>query len=219
MRLQPYWDEHADEWSAYARTEGRDVVHERVNLPPFLALLPPPGRATLDVGCGEGRVGAELERRGHRVVGVDSSPRMVALARERHEAVVADAVQLPFDDASFDLAIAYMSLMNVDDLAGVVREVGRVLEPGGRFCVAVTHPFYTAGVYETDESFVVASSYFEGEPRVFESHGFTFFDRVIPFETYARAVEDAGLLVERLREVPGRRRLVPLFLHLLAVKP
>ena len=161
--LQEYWDEQAGGWAAFARTEGHDVAHARLNFPGFLRLLPPPGRTALDVGCGEGRVGAELERRGYRVVGVDSSPRMVELARERHEAVVADATALPFDDGAFDLAIAYMSLMNMDDLEGALPEIARVLEPGGRFCFAVTHPFATAGSFasrEPDAPYVVTGSYF-----------------------------------------------------------
>ena len=171
MKLQEYWDEQAGAWAAFARTEGHDVAHAQLNFPGFLRVLPPPGRAALDVGCGEGRVGAELERRGYRVVGVDSSPRMVELARERHEAVVADATALPFDDGAFDLAIAYMSLMNMDDLEGALPEIARVLEPGGRFCFAVTHPFATAGSFasgEPDAPYVVAGSYFEGPDRTWE---------------------------------------------------
>ncbi len=92
--LREVWDAQAAEWGRFVRTPGHDHWYERVNLPRFLELMPPPGRATLDLGCGEGRVGPELAVRGHRVVGVDSSPRMVELAR--HEAVVADAAALPF---------------------------------------------------------------------------------------------------------------------------
>ncbi|TMA36985.1 MAG: methyltransferase domain-containing protein [Deltaproteobacteria bacterium] len=59
----------------------------------FLALLPPPRRLTLDLGCGEGRLSRDLETRGHRVVGVDGSPTLVRLARE------ADAdIARPTDD-------------------------------------------------------------------------------------------------------------------------
>src|SRR5919201_2155654 len=145
MSLRDHWDEHADSWAAFARTPGHDFSHEETNFPPFLELLPPPGRATLDVGCGEGRVGAELQRLGYKVIGVDSSPRMVEFARERHEAIVADAAALPFDDGAFDLVIAYMSLMNLDDMEGGVREAARVLERGGRFCFAVLHPLFAAG--------------------------------------------------------------------------
>jgi SAM-dependent methyltransferase len=129
VTLRERWDDQADKWARFARTPGHDRTHELLNFPAFLELLPPPGRATLDLGCGEGRVGAELTRRGHAVVGVDSSARMVELAREHHEAVVADAASLPFADESFDLVVAYMSLMNMDDLDAAVRESARGSSP------------------------------------------------------------------------------------------
>jgi SAM-dependent methyltransferase len=236
--LREVWDAQAESWARFARTPGHDVAHERINFPAFLELLPRAGRATLDLGCGEGRVGAELVARGHRVVGVDSSPRMAELARERHEAIVADAAALPFEDGAFDLVVAYMSLMNMDDLAGAVHEAGRVLERGGRLCAAVLHPLFAAGGWEdpnaADSAFVIAGSYFEGPTKVWESDRdgirMVFHDRPAPLAAYTRALEDAGLLLERLREVspaetvadapPAERlRRIPLFLHLRAVKP
>jgi SAM-dependent methyltransferase len=238
MTLREHWDAQAEAWAIFARTPGHDIVHERFNFPAFLELVPAPGRATLDLGCGEGRVGAELQRRAHRVIGVDSSPRMVELASEHHEALVADAAALPFADGSFDLITAYMSLMNMDDLDGALREAGRLLEPGGRLCAAVPHPFGIAGEFEgpgSDARYVISGSYLRGDDKVYESNRsgirFTFIDKVIPLERYSRALEAGGLAIERLREpVPddafvadypttARRRRVPLFLHLVGVKP
>jgi len=132
MSLKEFWDSQADAWKRFVRTPGHDAYHEGFNFPAFLEFLPPPGRRTLDLGCGEGRVGLALTRLGHRVVGVDSSPAMVTLARERHEAVVADAADLPFEDGAFDLVVAYMSVMNLDDPEAAVREAARVLARGGR---------------------------------------------------------------------------------------
>ena len=129
MSLKQFWDDQAEAWGRFARTPGHDAYHEEFNFPAFLELVPPAGRLTLDLGCGEGRVGAALTRLGHSVVGVDSSPGMVAMARERHEAVVADAASLPFEDAAFDLIVAYMSVMNLDDPEAGIREAARVLEP------------------------------------------------------------------------------------------
>lgn len=235
--LREHWDRAADAWAIFARTPGHDIVHERLNFPSFLELVPGRGRATLDLGCGEGRVGAELQRRGHRVMGVDASSRMVGLAREHHEAIAADATSLPFTAGSFDLVIAYMSLMNMDELDGATREIGRVLEPGGRLCAAVPHPFGIAGEFASSDAnsrYVIADSYLAGGDKVFASDRngirMTFIDRVIPLEHYSRALEAGGLAIERLREpVPddsfvaahptiARRRRVPLFLHFVAVK-
>ena len=237
MELREFWDGQAEAWGRFARTPGHDVYHEAFNFPAFLSLIPPPGQRTLDLGCGEGRVGAELMRRGHTVVGVDASPAMVAMARELHEALVADAGKLPFEDGSFDLVVAYMSVMNLDDPEAGVREAARVLEPGGRLCVAVTHPFGLVGRFvseDTSAEYVIEGSYFEPEDRVWESDRagirFVFHDRPLPLERLFGAFEQAGLLVETLREprpsetfvreheLSARRQRVPLFLHLRAVK-
>jgi ubiquinone/menaquinone biosynthesis C-methylase UbiE len=223
VTLRERWDEQADDWARFARTPGHDRAHEQVNFPAFLELLPPPGRAALDLGCGEGRVGAELTRRGYRVTGVDSSPRMVELAREHHDAVVADAVALPFPDESFELVLAYMSLMNMDDIDGAVRESTRVLEQGGRFCAAVLHPTFAAGSRMDDGTFALGD-YFNGPTKVWQSDrdgiSMTFYDRVIPLSRYTAAFESAGLLIERVREPASTTDpRLPLYLHLRAVKP
>ena len=217
MTLREAWDARADEWARYVRAPGSDRHNWELILPAFLESVPPSGRATLDVGCGEGRVGRELAARGHRVVGVDSSARMVEYARESQEAVVADAAALPFDDAAFDLVTAYMSLMDMDDMPAAVAEAARVLESGGRFCFCVSHPILDAGAFENG-AFVIAGSYFESRIRVERIEGFEFHWRTFPLEAYGRALERAGLLVELLREPVALHR-IPLVLVVRAVKP
>src|SRR5919198_1440070 len=100
----------------------------------------------------------EAAAHGHRVLGVEQSPTLAARARERHEVVEADAANLPFEDASFPLVVSFSSLMDMDDAAGAVREAARVLEPGGRFCAAIVHPFLSAG---SGEPHTIAGSYLE----------------------------------------------------------
>jgi demethylmenaquinone methyltransferase/2-methoxy-6-polyprenyl-1,4-benzoquinol methylase len=95
-----------------------------------------PGETVLDVATGTGAVARELIRRkGCRVVGVDVTPEMLAEARRRLgpqvELVEARAEQLPFLDASFDgLTFTYL-LRYVDDPAATLRELARVVRPGG----------------------------------------------------------------------------------------
>jgi ubiquinone/menaquinone biosynthesis C-methylase UbiE len=86
----------------------------------------------VDVGCGEGRLGRVLAASGHRVVGFDASPTSAHAAAthpEAHPVAVADAVRLPLPGGAADLAIAFMSLHDFDDLASAVTEVARVLTP------------------------------------------------------------------------------------------
>jgi demethylmenaquinone methyltransferase/2-methoxy-6-polyprenyl-1,4-benzoquinol methylase len=102
----------------------------------FLAdRLPRDGGAVLDVATGTGLVAAELLRRGFEVTGVDQSAEMLARARERFgpriELVEASAERLPFPDSSFDhLTFTYL-LRYVDDPAATMRELARVVRPGG----------------------------------------------------------------------------------------
>ena len=60
------WEERADDWVRWARSRELDFGFWELNLPAMLELLPAPGRLTLDVACGEGRLSRELARLGHR---------------------------------------------------------------------------------------------------------------------------------------------------------
>ena len=233
MSLKEAWDRQADAW---ARFVPLDEVNERFNVPKLLELLPPPGRRTLDLGCGEGRLGRELLKLGHRVVGIDSSAAMVRHASRSHESLVADATALPFEDGAFDLVTAFMSIMDMDDMAGAVREVGRVLTSGGHFCFSITHPINSAGRFverAPDSPFVIEHGYLEERRFVdpYEREGVEIEFHAVhrPLEAYSRALEAAGLAIETLLEHPlpdelnrtgaGLRwQRVPLFLHAAAVK-
>ncbi|MEA2123907.1 MAG: hypothetical protein QOI80_689, partial [Solirubrobacteraceae bacterium] len=72
--LSEEWEARAGDWVAWTRTPGHDQYFHRFNWPAFLDLLPAPGRATLDLGCGEGRAGRSLRELGHRVTGIDAAP-------------------------------------------------------------------------------------------------------------------------------------------------
>lgn len=114
------------------------------------------GLRVLDLGCGEGGYGRELARRGARVVGVDGSARLIEIARERAaksnveiELICANANALDeLTDNSFDLVIAPMSLMDVEDYDGAVQEIHRVLVDGGTLVLSITHPCFTAPLSE-----------------------------------------------------------------------
>jgi SAM-dependent methyltransferase len=236
--MRDHWEQHAGDWIRWARTPGHDFWHSRFNWPRFQELLPPPGRLTVDLGCGEGRLLRELGAMGHRVVGVDRSPRMAAAAAAAGGGVpvlLADAARLPLRDGGADLVVAYMSLLNMDDLPGAVGEVGRVLAPGGRLCLSVVHPLASTLGREADDAMTLVRSYFEPDALIYaprrDTVPMTFYDRHLPLESYFAALGQAGLLVEALREPRpdpaavadhpqlARRSGVPTFLHVRALKP
>lgn len=227
--LREGWEREAERWVAWARRPGHDS-YWRFHRDRFLALLPPPGRLTLDVGCGEGRLPRDLAALGHRVLGIDRSPTLLraAVAAGSPPVALADAAALPFAASTFDLATAFMSLQDMDDMPGAVREAARVLEPGGRLCLAVVHPLNALGQFATADPgapFVIEGDYFarrhytdtaerDGLRLRFHQHHWTLDD-------YFAAFEAAGLLVERVREVTereGRWSRMPLFLHVRALK-
>jgi SAM-dependent methyltransferase len=232
MDLGDFWEQQAEAWVRWARTPGHDS-YWLFHRDRFLELLPGPGRLTVDVGCGEGRLARNLKELGHTVIAIDRSPTMISHAREADPELdvrEADAAALPLEDGAADLVISFMSLMNTDDLGGAVREAARALGPGGRYCIAIVHPLNTAGSFVSREPgapFVIEGSYFEHTQKELpvERDGLemTFLDAHRPLEDYFRALEDAGLVVERLREVTddgdpddSRWQRLPLFLHIRA---
>ena len=101
----------------------------------LVSRLPRDGGHVLDVATGTGLVASQLVARGFRVTGLDQSPEMLARARQRFggrvELVEASADDLPFPDASFDHVTFTYLLRYVDDPAATMRELTRVVRPGG----------------------------------------------------------------------------------------
>lgn len=104
----------------------------------------PPASLILETGCGLGHDGLELLRGGYRVVGTDISPGSLAEARRLHaregftdtcEHLIVDAENLPFAPNSFDGAFTVASLHHLPDPLAALREIGRVLRPGGVFAL------------------------------------------------------------------------------------
>lgn len=169
------------------------------------------GRRVLEVGCGSAPCARWLAGRRARVVGLDISAGMlrhaVRAARETGIAVPlvqADAGRLPFADASFDLACsAFGAVPFVADSAAVMREVARVLRPGGRWVFAVTHPMRWIFPDDPGEAgLIVTQSYFDRTPYVevdargvptYVEHHRTMGDRI-------REIVAAGLVLEDLVE-------------------
>lgn len=219
------WEANARQWLAWARTPDQDVYFWQLNLPAFGELLSAPGRRTLDVGCGEGRLGRLLAEQGHRMIGIDSSPTLVEHARSAggyEELVCGDAGEMPWPSGHADLAIAFMSLHDMPDPAAAIHEIARVLDPGGILCVAIVHPLNRSA--EALEHYFTERRFSDVVTRRGLAMTFEGVDR--PLESYTGPLAAAGFVIEALREPraaaadvthhpelsPAAER--PLFLHL-----
>jgi SAM-dependent methyltransferase len=107
-----------------------------------IAALPFRRGRVLDLGCAFGFATLRLARKGYETVGVDNSSRYISWARRRHpggEYLLASADALPLADASFDAVLLLDVLEHVPDEAEVIREIQRVLKPGGLLILSVPH--------------------------------------------------------------------------------
>jgi ubiquinone/menaquinone biosynthesis C-methylase UbiE len=238
MLLSEAWNQEAERWAKWAREPGHDS-YWRFHRDQFLELVPRPGLLTVDIGCGEGRLTRHLQSLGHKTVGIDVSETLIAFARDADQSGdyrLANAAQVPLDDASADLAIAFMTMQDIDDLQSAISEAARFLIPGGRLLMSIVHPINSAGQF-VDESaeakFVISGRYLAefNYSDTFERDGLemTFHSRHRPLDAYSRALEQAGFLIEAIREHPvpdseaatersKRWQRLPLFLHIRAVK-
>jgi SAM-dependent methyltransferase len=109
-----------------------------------------PAGDALDAACGTGRYAQILAERGHRIIGVDSSPDMLARARTRvpqGDFRLGDLHQLPVADDQVDLVVCALALTHNPDLGPVMGEFARVLRPGGHLVVSDMHPESVARGY------------------------------------------------------------------------
>ncbi len=146
----------------------------------------------LDAACGTGRHSVELVRRGHRVVGVDSSEAMLEKARAKlpdADFRVGDLEALPADSQSFDAVVCALALVHLPDLHTVLAEFERVLHPGGRVIISDVHPFLILlgwqAQFKTDG----------GEAGFMRLHRHM-------LSNYAAAATAAGLRIRSLQELP-----------------
>jgi ubiquinone/menaquinone biosynthesis C-methylase UbiE len=211
------WDAIADDWVAHADTND---YRNHYLMPRMLAMLGDvAGLRILDLGCGEGGYARGLARRGAAVVGVDGSPRLIDVARQRTRAdgldvrfVAANASALDgIGSGEFDVVVAAMSLMDVEDYAGAVAEAHRVLRGGGALVMSITHPCFSAPVSawardgSGDIEVFTVDRYFER--AVWESPITARFRAPVlrrhrPLEDYMMAPLAAGFALEAFHE-PG----------------
>jgi ubiquinone/menaquinone biosynthesis C-methylase UbiE len=150
-----YWDGNSEIWALQVR-KGFDGYRELINNPSIFEMIGTVAdKDILDAGCGEGHNTRKLARMGGRVTGIDISSKMIELASQeesvrplgiRYRNCSFSSMKM-IDDRTFDMVVAFMSFMDGRDYAGAVKEIHRVLRPGGHLVFSITHPcFLTKGI-------------------------------------------------------------------------
>ena len=215
------WDDVAKWWVSRYTAKG-DINREWVIDPALFEILGNVrGQKILDAGCGTGYLARLLAGAGASVDGVDVSTKQLEAAEadqkqskldiRYHRGDLADLGM--FRDATFDIVVSNIVLQDVRRLSDAVKEIFRVLRPGGRFVFSITHPAFEAPVpgrwilepadteRVEDREHLAVDRYFDrvavywGPPGELLAVGFH-----RPLRDYFEALHDAGFLVSRYEE-------------------
>ncbi|WP_299553721.1 class I SAM-dependent methyltransferase [uncultured Tateyamaria sp.] len=196
------WEKSAAAWIE-AQGEHGDFSRRRVLDAPMIervrACRP---RRLLDLGCGEGRFCRLLDSMVAECVGLDPTPSLIARARDLGGAhfVEGRAENLPFESASFDVVVSYLSLLDIEKIDAALDEVRRVLHPGGHFLIANLTGFATAAdikgggwsVRADGSREIVVQRYLEPHAILSEWKGISVTNWHRPLSFYMRALLDRG---------------------------
>lgn len=224
------WSASAEAWIAVIGEDGDWGRRHVLDAPMLERCLNRDVSRALDIGCGEGRFCRMLATHGIETTGVDPTAALIEQARKLHptgdyRVESASAISLP--DQSVDLALCYLSLIDVPDLDTAIGEIRRLLRTGGRLLIANLQGFNTAAVglgwsHEPDGSRRFSIDHYLEERAVrTEWAGISIVNWHRPLGRYMSALLDAGFALRHFAE-PGpvgdsspkadRYRRVPNFL-------
>lgn len=140
--IRSYYDEFSARYEAQRRTHAPGGYHALIDdLEIEFALRYGQGRDVLEVGCGTGLILEQLAPQCRRAAGVDLSPGMLELARQRGlDVQEGSATELPFEDNSFDMVCSFKVLAHVPEIEKAMREMARVTRPGGHMLAEFYNP-------------------------------------------------------------------------------
>lgn len=231
------WTESASAWIAEMGERG-DFSRSFILDGPMLARVERGRFANaLDVGCGEGRFCRELAARGIRTIGLDPTASLLAEARRRDprgDYRPGRAEALDFADASFDLVVSYLTLIDITDIRRAIPEMVRVLRPGGSLLIANLNSFTTAAPPEGwtrdpdgTRRFCI-DNYLQERAEWISWSGIRILNWHRPLGTYMALLLEQGLVLRHFEEPApsggdleraARYRRVPFFLVMEWQKP
>jgi SAM-dependent methyltransferase len=209
------WENSAQAWidSLGERGERGDWGRQHV-LDPVMMARVASGRFgnALDIGCGEGRFCRMLRAAGVHATGIDPMRQFIELARQRDrdgDYRLGRAEALEFADASFDLVVSYITLIDIPDFRTAIAEMARVLRPGGSLLMANLTGFTSAcadrGWVRGDNGAYLhfpVDNYLREFPLWLEWSGIRIVNWHRPLAAYMAAFLEAGLILKFFSE-PG----------------
>jgi SAM-dependent methyltransferase len=196
------WEQSAGAWIASIGEKG-DWGREHVLDPVMLERISAGQfERALDVGCGEGRFCRLLKAKGIPVVGIDPTETLLAQARKRDPGgnyQLGRAETLPFSNASFDLVVSYLTLIDITDFRLGLQEMVRVLRPNGTLLIANLNSFVTScpnGWVKDDDGRYLhyrVDRYLEEFPEWVEWSGIRIVNWHRPLAAYVRELLALGL--------------------------
>jgi ubiquinone/menaquinone biosynthesis C-methylase UbiE len=202
------WERHARWWQREFAS-GSDPEYDEQILP-LVARQLLGARRVLDIGCGEGQVARRIATPGTEVVGLDPTLSQLREARARGGGpryAIARAEALPCRSGAFDSVLVCLALEHVDAFEAAIHEVARVIEPGGRFVLLLSHPLLQAPGSGWVDDQTLGEHYWRigaylGDraeiDQVADGVSLRFVHR--PLSRYVHAMGQAGLLIEDMEE-------------------
>lgn len=206
---------------------GKDLSYEKILLPTIYRLIGDiSDKAIVDIGCGEGDLAARLSGKAKKVVGVDPAEKMIEIAQREHGYLKnIEFISRSIEDyaesapmASYDVAIANMSLMVIPNLDRAVEATKYILKGEATFAVTITHPFFWTFYKHLEDAkeFDYLKEHIQRTPFVISLYDeplpseTTIFHR--PLGTYTEVFTRHGFRIEQILEpipAPEVERLYP----------
>ena len=217
------WDKAADFWNHESGDNG--VWHNRIDVDPIIFKLIGglKNKEVLEIGCGNGYLSRLLSQKGAIVTAVDLSQKFLeyAILKEKKNPLGIKYLRYNASNLkgikrkSFDIVVSNMSLMDIEDAGGAIREIGRVLKKKGKFVFSINHPvfFHQEWVYVKKSRRKVFGKLIlryktpEAFSQTLWKSGVKVMGYRRPIEDYLRYLKNAKLILDDFREVVSKKKL------------
>ena len=200
------WNNAAKSYSENQRTSPNNITNWQI-LKELLGDVK--NKIVLDAGCGDGCFSNQLKNLGAKVFACDGSKGLLKIAQNDFPEISFKQCNLtqnlPYQDASFDIVVSSLVLMDIDNVDKFFSESARVLKSGGRLIFSITHPCFFPAEWERDQNnerlYKKIKDYWNLSKETLEIWGeTTHYHR--PITWYSNLLKKYGFLIEQIQESP-----------------